>query len=134
MASIETVEGIGAVYGKKLRAAGIRSTGAMLKAAAAPAGRKELAAKTGFSAHQILEWANRCDLMRVRGVGEEYSDLLEAAGVDTVKELRTRNAENLTAKMAEVNASKKLVRRVPALSMVKRWVAHAKELPPVMKY
>lgn len=134
MASIETIEGIGAKYGKKMRAAGIRSTGALLKAAAGPKDRKALAEKTGFSDHQILEWANRADLMRVRGVAEEYSDLLEAAGVDTVKELRTRNAENLVAKMAEVNAARKLVRRLPALSMVKRWIAHAKELPPVMTY
>ena len=107
---------------------------ALLKAGASPKGRKALAEKTGLSAHQILEWTNRCDLMRVRGVGEEYSDLLEASGVDTVKELRNRNAANLTKKMEEVNAAKKLVRRVPALSMVERWVAHAKKLPPVMTY
>jgi predicted flap endonuclease-1-like 5' DNA nuclease len=134
MASIETIEGIGAKYGKTMRATGIRSTGALLKAGASAKGRKAVAEKTGFSAHQILEWTNRCDLMRVRGVGEEYSDLLEAAGVDTVKELRNRNAVNLLAKMEEVNAAKKLVRRTPALSMVKRWIAHAKELPPVMTY
>ena len=134
MASIETIEGIGAKYGKKMRAAGIRSTGALLKAGATPKGRKALAEKTGFSAHQILEWTNRCDLMRVRGVGEEYSDLLEASGVDTVKELRNRNAANLVKKMAEVNAAKKLVRRLPVLSMVERWIAHAKKLPPVMTY
>ena len=134
MASIETIEGVGAKYGKKMRAAGIRSTGALLKSGASAKGRKALAEKTGFSAHQILEWTNRCDLMRVRGIGEEYSDLLEASGVDTVKELRNRNAANLLAKMEEVNAAKKLVRRTPALSMVGRWVAHAKELPPVMTY
>ncbi|MCB2224435.1 MAG: DUF4332 domain-containing protein [Actinobacteria bacterium] len=134
MASIETIEGIGATYGKKMRAAGIRSTGALLKAGASAKGRSALAEKTGFSTHQILEWTNRADLMRVRGVGEEYSDLLEAAGVDTVKELRTRNAENLHKKMDEVNSAKKLVRRLPALSMVKRWIKHAKELPPVMTY
>lgn len=134
MASIETIEGIGAKYGKKMRAAGIRSTGALLKAGASAKGRKALAAETGFSTHQILEWTNRCDLMRVKGVGEEYSDLLESSGVDTVKELRTRNPENLVKKMEEVNAAKKLVRRLPALSMVKRWIAEAKKLPPVMTY
>jgi hypothetical protein len=134
MASIETIEGIGGTYGGRMRAAGIRSTGALLKASATPAGRKELAERTGFSSHQILEWANRADLMRVRGVGEEYSDLLEAAGVDTVKELRTRNAANLLEAMENVNAQKKLVRRLPALSMVQRWIAHAKQLPPVMTY
>jgi len=134
MASIETIEGIGTKYGERMRAAGIRSTGELLKAGANPKGRAALVEKTGFSNHQILEWTNRADLMRVRGVGEEYSDLLEAAGVDTVKELRNRNPENLLAKMEEVNAAKKLVRRTPALSMVKRWIAHAKELPPVMTY
>jgi len=134
MASIETIEGVGAKYGKKMRAAGIRSTGALLKAGASAKGRKALAEKTGFSAHQILEWTNRCDLMRVRGVGEEYSDLLEASGVDTVKELRNRNAANLVKKMDEVNAAKKLVRRMPALSVVTRWIAHAKTLPVVMTY
>jgi predicted flap endonuclease-1-like 5' DNA nuclease len=134
MASIETIEGIGTKYGERMRSAGIRSTGALLKAGANPKGRAALAEKTGFSNHQILEWTNRADLMRVRGVGEEYSDLLEAAGVDTVKELRNRNPENLLAKMEEVNAAKKLVRRTPALSVVKRWIAHAKELPPVMTY
>ena len=134
MASIETIEGVGAKYGRKMRAAGIRSTGALLKEGASAKGRKALAEKTGFSAHQILEWTNRCDLMRVRGVGEEYSDLLEASGVDTVKELRNRNAANLVKKMDEVNAAKKLVRRMPALSVVTRWIAHAKELPVVMTY
>lgn len=134
MASIEIIEGIGKKYGAKFRAAGVRSTEALLKRGATPKGRQELAAKTGFSNHQILEWTNRADLMRVRGVGEEYSDLLEAAGVDTVKELRNRNAKNLTEAMAATNAKKKLVRRIPSQSMVERWVAHAKKLPPVMTY
>jgi predicted flap endonuclease-1-like 5' DNA nuclease len=134
MATIETIEGIGPTYGKKLRSAGVRSTGALLKRGSTPKGRAELAAATGFSSHQILEWANRADLMRVRGVGEEYSDLLEAAGVDTVKELRNRNAKNLTEAMANTNAKKKLVRRIPSQSMVERWVAHAKTLPPTMTY
>ena len=134
MASIETIEGVGGVYGKKLRAAGVRSTGALLKKGATPNGRKALAEATGFSGHQILEWVNRADLMRVRGVGEEYSDLLEASGVDTVKELRNRNADNLLAAMLLVNDKKNLVRRPPSLSMVERWVAHAKQLPPVVTY
>lgn len=134
MASIETIEGIGNKYGAKFRAAGVRSTGALLKRGANPKGRAELASATGFSNHQILEWTNRADLMRVKGVGEEYSDLLEAAGVDTVKELRNRNAQNLAKTMASVNVRKKLVRRVPGRSMVERWVADAKKLPPVMTY
>lgn len=134
MAAIETIEGIGAVFGSKLRAVGVRSAAALLKRGASPRGRAELAEATGFSKHQILEWVNRADLMRVRGVGEEYSDLLEASGVDTVKELRTRNPKNLLATMTEANQHKSLVRRVPTLSLVERWIAHAKELPPAITY
>lgn len=140
MASIEEIEGVGPAYATKLRKAGVRTCEALLKRGASKKGRNELAAATGFDAKTILEWVNRSDLMRVRGVGSEYSDLLEAAGVDTVKELRNRNAANLTAKMVEVNDAKiaksgtSIVRRVPALSMVERWVAHAKELPPVVTH
>lgn len=134
MATIEDIEGIGPVNGKKLRAAGVRSTAALLKAAADKAGRKALSESSGISPEMLLEWVNRADLMRVRGVGSEYSDLLEASGVDTVKELRNRRADNLHEKMAEVNAAKKLVRRPPSLPEVERWVAHAKELDPVVTY
>jgi predicted flap endonuclease-1-like 5' DNA nuclease len=134
VASIETIEGIGAKYATKLRKSRVRTTEALLKRGATKKGRDELATETGFSTHQILEWVNRADLMRVKGVGEEYSDLLEAAGVDTVKELRNRNSANLLAKMVEVNSQKRLVRRLPTLSMVERWVAHAKDLQPVVKY
>jgi predicted flap endonuclease-1-like 5' DNA nuclease len=140
MASIDTIEGIGPAYAKKLRAAGIRSCEALLKRGATKKGRNEVAATTGFGAPTILEWVNRADLMRVRGVGSEYSDLLEAAGVDTVKELRRRNAANLTGKMAEVNDAaikktrKSIVRQVPSQSMVERWVDHAKTLPPVVAH
>ena len=94
MASIEEIEGVGPAYAKKLRAAGVRSTDALLKKGGAKKGRDALADATGFSSATILEWVNRADLMRVKGVGSEYSDLLEAAGVDTVKELRNRNAAN----------------------------------------
>ncbi len=140
MASIDQIEGIGPAYAKKLRSAGVRSCEALLKRGASKKGRAELAAATGFDPKTLLEWVNRSDLMRVRGVGSEYSDLLEAAGVDTVKELRNRNAANLTGKMAEVNAAKiaktgkSIVRRVPAESMVERWVAHAKQLPPMVTH
>ncbi len=140
MASIETIEGVGPAYAKKLRAAGIRSCEALLKRGATKKGRDEVAAATGFSTGTILEWANRADLMRIKGVGSEYSDLLEAAGVDTVKELRNRNAANLTAKMVEVNdaavkkTKKSIVRQLPAQSMVERWVDHAKTLPPVVTH
>lgn len=134
MASIAAIEGIGPKYATKLRKAGIRTTDALLKRGGDRAGRKQLAAETGFSNHQILEWVNRADLFRVKGVGEEYSELLEASGVDTVKELRTRNVANLTEKMSEVNKKKRLVRRLPTESMVKRWVADSKKLPPAVKY
>ena len=140
MASIEEIEGIGPAYAKKLRANGVKTCEALLKHGATRKGRNDLAAATGFDAKTLLEWVNRADLMRVKGVGSEYSDLLEAAGVDTVKELRNRKPANLTAKMAEVNEAhikktkKSIVRRVPAESMVERWVAHAKTLPPVVKH
>lgn len=134
MASIDAIEGIGVTYARKLRKARIRTTEALLKRGATRSGRKQLSEDTGFTSHQILEWVNRADLFRVKGIGSEYSDLLEAAGVDTVKELRTRNAANLTAKMAEVNQKKRLVRRLPTESMVSGWVEAAKALDPVVKY
>ncbi len=136
MASIEAIEGIGVRYRKKLLAGGIKTTGALLKAGASRKGRKDLAASTGCTEKQILEWVNRSDLMRVRGVGSEYSDLLEASGVDTVKALAKRNSSNLHAKMNAVNSAKRkpLVRRPPSLAEVERWVAHAGELDPVVTH
>lgn len=134
MAKIIDIEGIGPAFAQKLIAAGIKTTEALLKAGATPAGRKDLAASSGIDAKKILEWVNRADLMRVRGVGSEYSDLLESAGVDTVKELATRRPDNLHAKMLEVNAAKKLVRRPPSLTAVESWVAGAKALPPAVTY
>ena len=134
MASIDAIEGIGHKYATKMRKARIRTTDALLKRGADRAGRKQLVAETGFTTHQIMEWVNRADLFRVKGIGEEYSDLLEASGVDTVKEVRTRNVANLTAKMAEINTKKRLVRRLPTESMVERWVTEAKKLNPVVKY
>ena len=134
MPSIEYVEGIGPANGKKLRAAGIRSTNAMLTACCDKKGRKAVCEKSGISENMLLEWANRCDLMRVKGVGSEYSDLLENTGVDTVKELRNRNAKNLYEAMDELNAKKKLVRRPPSLSEVEKWVAHAKKLAPLITH
>jgi predicted flap endonuclease-1-like 5' DNA nuclease len=131
---IEAIEGIGPKFAKKLRAIGIRSTGELLKAGTEKKGRAAIAEKTGITETLILEWVNLADLFRIKGVGEEYSDLLEEAGVDTVKELRNRKPANLHAKMLEVNATKKLVRRPPALKSVEDWVAQAKKLPPVVKY
>jgi len=134
MGSIESIEGIGPKMGDKLRKAGIRGTATLLSAGGTKSGRKTLAADTGLSEKNILEWVNRADLMRVKGVSTQYSDLLEAAGVDTVKELATRNADNLFAKMGEVNDAKKLVRRPPSLSETKKWVAHAKTLQPAVSH
>jgi hypothetical protein len=134
MGSIDTIEGIGVKDATRLRKNRIRTTEALLKRGATRRGRKQIADSTGIDVSLILEWVNRADLMRVKGVGEEYSDLLEAAGVDTVRELRNRNPANLLESMVEANRKDHLVRRLPTQSMVRRWVAHAKELPPVVKY
>ena len=134
MASIDAIEGIGFRHATTLRKSGVRTTERLLKQGASRKGRKDLAARTKIAEKRILEWVNRADLMRVKGVGEEYSDLLEAAGVDTVKELRRRNAGNLLATMVEVNSKKKLVRRLPTVGMVERWVDHAKQLDPIVTY
>ncbi len=131
---IEEVEGIGPAYGKKLVAAGVKTTGALLTAAAGKKGRKDLAAASGISEKLILEWVNLADLMRVSGIGKQYAELLEASGVDTIKELRNRKAGNLAAKMKEVNAAKKLSRTSPAESMVEKWVAQAKTMKPAVTY
>lgn len=132
--SIIDIEGIGPTYAAKLQGIGIRTTKALLDRAKDPKGRKAVAEESGLDTSQILKWANMCDLMRIKGVAEEYSELLEAAGVDTVKELRNRNAGNLAEKMAEVNAAKKLVRLVPSVKSVEKWVAQAKTLAPTMTY
>lgn len=134
MASLMDIEGIGAVYAQKLKAAGFATTEALLEKGATPQGRKDLVAATGISDKLILRWVNMADLFRIKGVGEEYSDLLEAAGVDTVPELAQRNPENLYHKMVEVNEEKKLVRQLPALSKVTDWVEQAKQLPRVLTY
>ena len=134
MAKLDYIEGIGEVYQGKLEAAGIDSVAKLLEAGKTKKGRTELAEKAGIEEKLILEWVNHADLMRIKGVGSEYADLLEAAGVDTVVELGKRRADNLTAKMAEVNAEKKLVRREPVLKMVEKWVAQAKDLPRIIEY
>ena len=128
------VEGIGPVYGEKLLAAGIKDTDALLEKCSKPAGRKALEEETGISGKLILTWTNHCDLMRINGVGPQFSELLEAAGVDTVKEFRHRKAENLVPKMEEVNAEKNLCNRVPSVKEVEKMIEQAKELPPVMEY
>jgi len=126
---IADIEGIGPVYAEKLKAAGVRSVEALLKAGGKPGDRKALADKTGLSGALILRWVNMADSFRIKGVGEEYSDLLEASDVDSVPELAQRNADNLHAKMIEVNAEKKLVRATPGAKQVASWVEQAKGLP-----
>jgi predicted flap endonuclease-1-like 5' DNA nuclease len=131
---IEEIEGIGPSYGAKLKAVGITDTEKLLQRCGARKGRAEIAKETGLEEARLLKWANMADLMRVSGIGEEYSELLEAAGVDTVKELQHRNAESLVAKMAEVNAVRKLTRTVPAASQVSKWVDQAKTLSPMISH
>ena len=128
------IEGIGLAYATRLRKLGIHTTDDLLKVAASRKGRQELAAKSGFSTAQLLEWVNRADLMRVPGVGSEYSDLLEAGGVDTVRELRRRNAENLYEALRKVNQKKRLVRRLPELEEVRAWIAAARKMKPIVTY
>ena len=132
--SIMEIEGIGPSFKNKLQKIGVRTTGKLLERAANPKGRRQLAEESGIDESRILKWANMADLMRIKGVAEEYSELLEAAGVDTVKELKRRNAANLADKMAEVNKKKKLVRLLPSEKRVDSWVAHAKTLKAVMTY
>ncbi len=131
---IVEIEGVGEVYAEKLIAAGIKTTDDLLAKCAKPAGRKALAEETGISPKLILTWTNHTDLMRINGVGPRFSELLEAAGVDTVKELQHRVPANLHAKLEEVNAQKHLVQRVPAVAEVEKMVAQAKELPAAMEY
>ena len=134
MATITDIEGIGEVYAVKLRTAGVRTTETLLKRGGTPKGRKELAEMTGFSEQIILDWVNRADLFRVRGIGSQYSDLLEAAGVDTVRELAVRKAESLLENLTKANTEKNKVNKLPTLSQVKGWIQIAKTLPKGVKY
>jgi predicted flap endonuclease-1-like 5' DNA nuclease len=136
MARIIDIEGIGPANQKKLLAAGIKTTDGMIKAAGSAKDRKALAEKTGIKESSLLEWVNRSDLFRVKGVGTQYSDLLEAAGVDSALELSKRRADNLTKAMAEINAKGKnrLVRQLPSETQVGNWITHAKTLKKVVSH
>lgn len=134
MAKLEDVEGIGKFYAEKLRGAGVGGTKMLLNQGSTPAGRKEIAQKSGVSEKLVLEWVNHVDLFRIKGVAEEYADLLEEAGVDTVVELAQRNPENLYQTIIETNKRKKLVRRPPSRKMVGDWVQQAKRLPRKVHY
>lgn len=128
------IEGIGNVNAKKLVEAGINTVDDLLQKAKTPAGRKALEETTGISGKSILKWTNHADLMRINGVGPQFSELLEAAGVDTVKELKHRVADNLQQKLEEINNKRNLVNRVPSVSEVQKMIDQAKELPAIMKY
>jgi predicted flap endonuclease-1-like 5' DNA nuclease len=134
MTRLTEIEGIGATYAQTLAEAGIATTEALLEQGGTPQGRKALAEKTGISGKRLLNWINRADLARVKGIGEEYADLLEVAGVDTVPELAQRNPQNLYKKLVEINEEKQLARRSPSQDQVKAWVEQAEELPRAITY
>ncbi len=134
MASITEIEGIGPAYAEKLRSAGVRSVADLLRCGESAEDRKELAFATSIEESRLLEWVNHADLFRVHGIGSEYADLLEAAGVDTVPELKQRNPKALYEKLVETNGEKKLVRRLPTTDQVEDWVKQAKKLPRVVEY
>lgn len=128
------IEGIGEVYAEKLIAVGVKTTEDLLEKAASKKGREKLAKETGISEKLILRWANHADLFRIKGIAGQFAELLEAAGVDTVKELRHRVAANLHAKLVEVNEAKNLCNRVPSESEIEKMIEQAKELEPKMTY
>ncbi|UCG52794.1 MAG: DUF4332 domain-containing protein [Candidatus Latescibacterota bacterium] len=132
--NIEEIEGIGVVYTEQLAAAGIKTTDDLLEACCDPKGRKHVSEITGVSERLLLKWANMADLMRIPGIGPEYAELLESAGVDTVKELRNRVAENLATKMTKVRDQKRLTRKSPDVSTIQGWIDQAKRLEPRLTY
>lgn len=134
MTDITVIEGIGPAYAEKLASAGVTSCEGLLERGATKAGRQEIIDASGMSPALVLKFVNHADLCRVKGVGGEYAELLEASGVDTVPELAQRNAQNLAAKMADVNAEKQLVRALPSADTVSGWVDQAKELPRVITH
>lgn len=131
---IDQIEGIGAVYAEKLAAAGIKTTEELLEKCAKKTGRTKLAEETGISEKLILKWTNHADLFRIKGVAGQFAELLEAAGVDTVKEFRHRVPENLQPKLVEVNEAKNLCNRVPSVKELSDMIAQAKELEPIISY
>ena len=134
MPKLSIIEGIGGVYEGKLEAAGVKSTEALLEACATKKERSDLAERTGITKKLILKWANHADLIRIKGIGGEYAELLEAAGVDTVPELANRKAENLFKKMQEINDAKSLVRKLPSEAQVEGWIRQADALPRMLQY
>lgn len=128
------LQGVGPVFARKLAAAGIRSTEALLKQGGSPAGRKEIANKTGISDDLVLRWVNHADLCRIKGIGPQFAELLEKAGVDTIVELKKRVASNLYAKMVEANGKFNIANALPGEKQVAAWIVAAKELPRAVSY
>ena len=131
---IEELEGIDSGSGEKFRHVGITTTDKLLASTKTKKQRAELAASTGIPEKQILRFANMADLFRINGVGKEFAELLEAAGVDTVPDLAQRNAENLTAKMEELNKAEKHAGRTPTVAEVGKWINEAASLPRILEY
>jgi predicted flap endonuclease-1-like 5' DNA nuclease len=132
--NIIDIEGIGAKYAEKLEAIGISTIGQLLEKGAGQKGRKELEKESGIDGKHLLKWIGMADLYRIDGVGKQFAELLKAAGVDTVKELRTRKAENLQATLEITNQEKKLTKAVPSFVQVRLWIEHAKELEATLTY
>jgi predicted flap endonuclease-1-like 5' DNA nuclease len=131
---IVEIEGIGLVFAEKLSKAGVITVEGLLDKGSTRTGRKSIADESGVDEGKVLDWVNMADLFRIKGIGPQFSELLKAAGVDTVKELRNRNAQNLHEKLVEVQAEKKITRAVPALKQVNSFVEQAKNLPPIVTY
>lgn len=132
--SIEEIEGIGAEYGSKLRDVDIQTTEDLLRRCGDKNGRVGVATEAGVSEKLLLEWVNRADLMRINGVAEEYADLLEVAGVDSVPELAQRNAENLAIALAECNEKKQCTDRIPSAETIQKWIDEAKTMDKVVTH
>ena len=134
MSHINEIEGIGPSHTKKFAEVGVTTVEDLLKAGATPKGRKDLATKTGFHEHHLLKWVNQADLLRIKGVGRQYAELLQASGVDSVKELAQRKPDHLHEKLKESNEAKNQVHLVPNLTNVTNWISEAKKLPRVVSY
>lgn len=134
MTHINEIEGIGPLHAEKLESHGIKTVEDLLKAGASPNGREELVRKTGISNHLILKWVDEADLFRVKGIGRQYSEILRAAGVDSVKELAQRRADHLHEKLTAINREKKHVHEVPSVNAIERWIEEAKALPRIVSY
>jgi len=134
MANISEIEGIGTAYAEKLEKADIKTVESLLTHGATKNGRQTIAEASGIDEGKILDWVNMADLFRIKGVAGQFAELLKAAGVDTIKELRHRNAENLHAKLVEVNEAKKLTRVVPGIEPVAEFIEEAKSLEPMVTY